>query len=128
MGHAISNSWDIYYDRILKIMTWSNKFRVYYLKKIAPYEHSSLYLLHHCIWFECIRRYMENSNHRFFIGRWLVYNQFMSLSNTFEAMLYHFLLGGMIGLTINYDEFSMVSALMCMVTHWIWPMVSHDIR
>ena len=33
----------------------------------------------------------------------------------------------MIGLS-HWDEFLMVSALVCMVTHWTKPMMSHDVR
>ena len=37
------------------------------------------------------------------------------------------LIGGMISLG-HRDGIPMVSTLMCMITHWIGPMVSHDIR
>ena len=37
------------------------------------------------------------------------------------------LIGGMAGLSY-WDRFPMVSALVCMVTHWIGPTVSHNLR
>lgn len=50
----------------------------------------------------------------------------MSLGNSLEVVVYFLLIGGMDGLG-HRDEFSMVSALVCMVTNWIGPK-SHDIR
>ena len=41
--------------------------------------------------------------------------------------MHHLLIGGMIGLGYR-DGFPMVSALVCMVIHWIRPTVSHDLR
>ena len=32
------------------------------------------------------------------------------------------------GLSCRRDGFSMTSVLVCMVTHWTWPMVNYDIR
>ena len=37
------------------------------------------------------------------------------------------LIGGIAGLSY-WDRFPMVSALVCMVTHWTKPMVSHDLN
>ena len=39
----------------------------------------------------------------------------------------YLLIGGMVGLSYR-DGFSMVSALVYIVTHWTRPMVSHDLR
>ena len=42
---------------------------------------------------------------------------FVNLGNPLEDIVHYLLIGGMTSL--NYqDEFSMVSALVCMVTHW----------
>ena len=41
--------------------------------------------------------------------------------------MHHLLIGGMVSLGYQ-DGFPMVSALVCMVTHWIGPMVSHELR
>ena len=51
----------------------------------------------------------------------------MGLSNSLEVVVHHLLIGGMSGLSY-WDGFPMVSALVCMVTHWIGPTVSHNLR
>ena len=51
----------------------------------------------------------------------------MHLGNLFEAIVHHLLIGGIVSLG-RQDEVSMVSALVCIVAHWIRPTVSHDIR
>ena len=51
----------------------------------------------------------------------------MGLGNLLEVLVHHLLIGGMIGLSYQ-DRLPMVTALMCMVTHWTIPMVSHDLR
>ena len=51
----------------------------------------------------------------------------MGLDNTLEVVVHHLLIGGMTGLSYQ-DEVPMVSALVCMVTYWIRPMVSQDLR
>ena len=51
----------------------------------------------------------------------------MDLGNSFEVVVRCLLIGGMISLD-HRDEFPMMSALVCMVTHWIGPMVNYDIR
>ena len=51
----------------------------------------------------------------------------MGLGNPLEVVVYYLLIGGMIGLGYR-DMFLMVSALVCMVTHWIGPTMSHDLR
>ena len=50
----------------------------------------------------------------------------MELGNPFEVVVYHLLIGGMVGLGY-WDEFPMVSTLVCMVAHWIEPMMSYDL-
>ena len=51
----------------------------------------------------------------------------MDLGNPLEIVVHHLLIRGMVGLGYR-DGFSMVSALVCMVTHWIGPMMSHSLR
>ena len=51
----------------------------------------------------------------------------MDLDNPLEVVVHHILIGGMAGLGYR-DGFPMVSALVCMVTHWTRPMVGHDLR
>ena len=51
----------------------------------------------------------------------------MHLGNLFEAIVHHFLIGGIVSLG-RQDEVPMLSALVFMVTHWTRPTVSHDIR
>ena len=51
----------------------------------------------------------------------------MGLSNLLEVVVHHLLIGGMVGFGYR-DGFPMVSALVCMVTHWTKPIVSHDFR
>ena len=120
-------------------MTWYNKFGIHYLFNdisvsllsilipcIILYEHSCSYLLH-CTWLRCIRSCTEDLSHKFLENRWLVHSRFMSLSNPLESVVHHLLIGGMTGLGY-WDEFPMVSALVCMVAHWIGPMVIYDLR
>ena len=120
-------------------MTWCNKFRIHYLFNdvlvsllciLIPYsilyEHSCLHLLH-CTWLRCIRSYTKDLSHGFLVNKLFVHNQFMGLGNPLETVVYHLLIKGMVGLGY-WDGFPMVSALVCMVAHWTWPMVSHDLR
>ena len=51
----------------------------------------------------------------------------MGLGNLLEDVVHHLLIGGKVGLGYR-DEFPMVSALVCMVTYWTGPTVSHDVR
>ena len=51
----------------------------------------------------------------------------MGLGNPLEVIVHHLLIGGMASLGYR-DGFPMLSALVCMVTHWTGPMVSHDLR
>ena len=51
----------------------------------------------------------------------------MGLGNPLEVVVYHLLIGGIAGLGY-WDEFPMMSALVCVVAHWKRPMVSHDLR
>ena len=120
-------------------MAWCNKYGIHYLFNDLPvsflsflilgiilYEHSCLHLLH-CMWLKCIRSCTEDLSNGFFANGWLVHNWFMGLGNPLEVIVHHLLIEGMVGLSYR-DEFSMVSALVCMVTHWIRHMVSHDLR
>ena len=76
----------------------------------------------HCTWLRCIRSCTKDLSYGF-----LVHNQFMGLGNPLEVLVHHLLIEGMIGLGY-LDGFPMVSALVCMVAHWIGPMVSYDLR
>ena len=51
----------------------------------------------------------------------------MDLGNPLEVVVHYLIIEGMIGLG-HRDRFPMVSALVCMVTHWIQLTVSHNIR
>ena len=51
----------------------------------------------------------------------------MGLGNSLEVEVHHLLIGGMAGLSYR-DGLPMVSALVCMATHWTRPTVSHDLR
>ena len=90
------------------------------------YEHSCFHILHYT-WLRYIKSCTEDLNHGFFANRWLVHNCFMGFGNTLKVVVHHFLIGGMASLSYR-DGFPMVSALVCMVTHWTKPIVSHDFR
>ena len=51
----------------------------------------------------------------------------MDLSNLIETIVYYFPIGEMTSLS-HRDDFPMMSAIMCIVTHLTWPMVNHDIN
>ena len=51
----------------------------------------------------------------------------MDLSNLVKTVVHYLLIGGMFGFGYR-DEVPIVSALVCMVTHCIGPMVIHDRR
>ena len=70
---------------------------------------------------------MKDPNHEFLTNKSLVHSQFMGLGNPLEVVVHYLLIGGMTGLGYQ-DEFPMVSALVCMVTHWTGPAVSHELR
>ena len=121
-------------------MTWCNKFGIHYLfdnililllsiliSCMVLYEHYCLHLLHYT-WLKCIRSYTKDLNYEFFFAnRWLFHNWFISLDNPLEVIVHHLLIGGMTGFG-NQDGFPMVSALLCIVTHWIGTTVIHDLR
>ena len=120
-------------------MTWCNKFGIHYLFNdvlvsllsilipcIILYKHSSLHILHYT-WLRCIRSCIEDLSDGFLANRWLVHNRFVGLSHPLEVVVHHILIGGMTGLGY-WDESLIVSALVCMVTHWRRPKVNHDLR
>ena len=120
-------------------MTWCNTFRIHYLFNdvlvsllsilipcIILYEHSCLHLLH-CIWLRCIKSCIEDLSYGFLANIWIVHNQFLGLGDPLEVVVHHLWIEGMTSLVFR-DRFPMVSALVCMVTHWIGPTVSHDLR
>ena len=51
----------------------------------------------------------------------------MDLSNLVEIVVHYLLIGGMTYLS-HEDVVPMVSALVCMTTHWIRPMINHGIK
>ena len=51
----------------------------------------------------------------------------MGLGNPLKVVVHYLLIGEITSLGYR-DEFPMVSALVCMVTHWTRPMVSHELR
>ena len=51
----------------------------------------------------------------------------MDPDNPLEVVVHHLLIRGMAGLGY-WDEFPMMSALVCMIAHWTRPMVSYDLR
>ena len=51
----------------------------------------------------------------------------MSLGNPLEVVVYYLLIGWMVGIGY-WDGFPMVSALVCIVSHWTGPIVSHGLR
>ena len=51
----------------------------------------------------------------------------MGLGSPLEVVVYHLLIGGIVGFGCR-NGFLMVSALVCMVTHWTRSMVSHELR
>ena len=126
--------------RALKSMTWCNKFGIHYLFSDIPvsllsilipciilYKHSCLHFFH-CTWLRCIRSCTEDLSHGFFLqinDLFIVW--FMGLGNPLKVIVHHLLIGGMIDLCY-WDGFPMVSALVCMVAHWIGPMVSYELR
>ena len=101
-------------------------FQFHFYLYIILYKHSCLHLLH-CTWLRYIKSCTEVLSHGFLANRWLVHNQFIGLGNPLEVVVHHLLIGGMVGLSYQ-DGFPIVSALVCMVTHWIGPMMSHDLR
>ena len=120
-------------------MTWCNQVWIHYLFKDIPvsllfilipciilYEHSCLHVLH-CLWLKCIRSCTKDLIHGFFTNRSPIHNRFMGLSNPLEVVVHHILIGGMTGLDY-LNKFPMVSVLVCMVTHWIGPTVSQNLR
>lgn len=52
----------------------------------------------------------------------------MDLDNLFEVRVHYFLIGRMIGLKYHRDGVPIVSVLTYMITYWIRPRVSHDVR
>ena len=120
-------------------MTWCNKFGIHYLFNdvlvsllsilipcIILYEHYFLHILH-CTLIRCIRSCTEDLSHEFLINRWLVHNCFMGLRNSLRVVVHQLLIGWMVGLSY-WDVLPMVSALVCMVTHWTRPTVSNDLK
>ena len=75
----------------------------------------------------CTTSCTEDLSHGFLENKWLVHNRFIGLGNLLEVVVHHLLIEGMTGFGYQ-DWFPMVSALVCMVTHWIRPTISYDLR
>ena len=56
----------------------------------------------------------------------VVHSWFVDLGDSSKVVVHYLLIGGMSCLGYG-DEFPMVITLVCMVTHWIKPIVNHDI-
>ena len=103
------------------------KFQITFIYPISMhYNHFDLYLLH-CTWLGCITSCTKNPSHGFLANRWLVHSWFVGLGNPLEVVVHNLLIRRMDDLSY-WDEFPMVSALVCMVIHCTWPIVSHDLR
>ena len=70
---------------------------------------------------------MKGLIHKFLASGWVVQNQFMELDNSYEVVVHYLLIRGMTSIS-HQNEFSIMSASVYMVTHWIGPMVNHDIN
>ena len=113
----------------LKFIIYLMMFQFYFylsLFHVLYFKHYDLHFLH-CTWLGCIRSCIKKLSHGFLANRWLVHNWFVGLCNMLEVVVHHLLIGRMTSLGY-WDGFPMVSALMCMVTHWIGPTVSYDLR
>ena len=82
--------------------------------------------LFHCTWLRCISSYTEDPSHGFFGSGWFVHSWFMDLNNPFEIIVYYILIEGMIGID-HWNRIPMENTSVCMITHWIELMVSHDV-
>ena len=69
----------------------------------------------------------RRSSHEFIATRRLVHSWFVGLSTSLKVIVHYFLIEEMVGLD-HCDEFPMMSALVCMVIHWIRLTMSHDLR
>ena len=56
-----------------------------------------------------------------------MHSRFMGLGNPLKIVVHHILIERIVGLGYQ-DGFSIVSALVCIVTHWTGLMVSHNLR
>ena len=71
---------------------------------------------------------MEDSSYEFPASRWYIQKWFIDLGKyPFEVVVHYLLIREITSLSY-WDEIPMVNVLMCMVIHWMEPIVSHDIR
>ena len=111
----------------LEFITYLMMFQFhFYLSLFHVLYFSYLHILH-CMWLRCIRSYIEDLSHGFPANRWIVQSRFMGLGNPLEVVVHHLLIRGMTDLGY-WDEFLMVSALVCIVAYWTGPMVSYNLR
>ena len=120
-------------------MTWYNKFEVYYLFNnilvvllsipypcIIFYKHYGMNVFYYTS-LECIKNYTKNPSYGFLTSWCFVHNRFMDLGNPFAVVVHYLYIGRMTCLG-HLDKVPSMSALVCMVTQWKWPTMSHDIR
>ena len=120
-------------------MTLCSKFEIHYLfndisvsllfifiSYVILYEYFCLHFLH-CMWLRCIRSCTKDPSHGFFVNRWFVHYRFKDLGNPLEVVVHYFLIKGMNSFG-HRDGFSIMRVLVCMVTYWIRPTGSYDIR
>ena len=81
----------------------------------------------HCTWLECIRSYRKIQVFGSFASRWLFHSQFHRFKQSIRNLVYYLLIERMTGLC-HQDVFPIMIVLLCMVTYWIEPMMSHDLR
>ena len=88
------------------------------------FEYSNLHQLH-CTWFECIRSCTKHPSYRFFTGWWV--SQLVYILKQSIEIIIHYLIIRWITCLGHRNEFPIVSALVCMIIHWIGAMMNHDI-
>ena len=52
----------------------------------------------------------------------------MGLGNPLEVVVHYLLIIGIVGTLGYWDGFLMMSALICLITYWTKPTMSHDLR
>ena len=86
----------------------------------------TMYLLHYT-WLRCIKSCTKDPSHRFLTSRWFIHSWFIDLGNPFKVVVHYLLIRGMTDFG-HRNGVPMVSILVCIITHWIRPTVSYDIR
>ena len=71
--------------------------------------------------------HLDDLHASIFLLSFAFHSQFVGLGNPLGILVHDLLIGGMTDLSY-WDEFPMVSTLMCMVTHWTGSTMSHGLR